>query len=163
MTYGAFQTAVTRLEKRTSGVLMDGLNADTDNKIVETAAGVIPGVVVSRGTDPDSQIVLGVSTVVLGIVVRTGDANGALGSEVTNTPVYAQYEVANVLRRGYIWAYTTGVAFAGSEAISVVDATGVLKLGAAGVGETDLTNIVLETTMAAAGVALFRIKDEFGI
>lgn len=161
MTYGAFQTSVARSDLVVNGLLVDPTKADTENFIVETAAGLTPGVVVSRGTLAN-QVVLGVGTEVLGIVVRSGENFGAVGSEVTNTPVYPQNTVVQILRDGEIYADVTGTGSAGSTAVNATDATGAIDLGAAAAGQTNLLGVKLESTMAAAGVARLRIgRNDF--
>lgn len=163
MTNGAFQTTVSRIPAAVDGLLVDPTKADTESFLVETAAGLTPGKIVSRGT-LENQVVLGVSTEVLGIVVRSGENYGADGSEVTNTVLYPQYSVVEVLRSGEIWAAVTGTGSAGATTINATDATGAIDLGAATTGETALTGIKLETTMAAAGLAKLRIdRNDFGV
>jgi hypothetical protein len=162
MTLGAFQSAVARAAEAVSGQVVDQHKADIETFILESTS-VSPGVVVSRGT-AENQAVVGVSTEVLGIVVRTGDNAGADGSESTNTPVYAQYDTIAVLRAGEIWATVTGTGSAGATTINANDTTGAIDLGAADTGETALTGIKLETTMAAAGVARLRLdRNAFGV
>ena len=168
MAYGAFQTSVARMATMAVGAVLEPQSAFIDDKkVVETTAGIGVGVLVSRGTNPQTQVVVGVSTVPLGITCRSGDVSGAVGSEVTNLPVYKVTEACPVLRSGQMPVYLaagTGSGSAGSTALSVTDATGVLQLGAASqAGESDVTGVTLETTMTGAGIALVTVDaDSFG-
>lgn len=163
MTNGAFQTTVTRIPVAVNGLLVDPTKADTESFLVETAAGLTPGKIVSRGT-LENQVVLGVDSEVLGIVVRSGENYGADGSEDANTVLYPQYSTVEVLRSGEIWADVTGTGSAGAVVINANDTTGVIDLGVASTGETALTGAKLETTMAAAGLAKLRIdRNDFGV
>lgn len=163
MAYGAFQTSVARMDEMAVGAVLEPQSAFIDDKkAVQTSTGIGVGVIVSRGTDPQRQVVVGVSTSPLGISCRAGNVAGALGSEATNTPVYAQYEICPVLRSGQMPVYlASGSASAGSTTFSVTDSSGVLKLGAAtAAGQSNVTGLTLETTMTAAGIALVTIDAD---
>lgn len=163
MAYGAFQTAVSRSDRVVNGLVIDPTKAEIENFIIESVGGVTPGKVVSRGTG-DKGVVVGVGTEVIGVVVRVGDNNGALGSEVDNEPVYAQYETIGVLRSGEMYVDLTGTGAAGATVLNADNTTGAIDIGAAEAGQTALTGIKLETTMAAAGVGWIRLdRNAFGI
>ena len=139
-------------------VAVDGLivaGNDVETMIVETAAGIAPGKVVSRGTG-DHGCVIGGDGTGVGVVGRDLSKEGAV---TTNELTYAQYDDCPVVRDGYVWAPVSDIASRGS-VLNYVDATGVIGAGAAGGGETDLTGWTLETDVASGGdLGLIRVKN----
>jgi hypothetical protein len=128
------------------GMLADLADKDVVSRSVETAAGVEFGRVVSFGTDPEKQVVLGGDATGIGVAVRSADHENAIGSDNVK---YARYETAAILRKGYVWCKFSNTGSAGN-AICYTDADGVLKSGAASTGETDLVG-TLETDVATIG------------
>lgn len=127
------------------GMLADLADKDVISRSVETAAGIEFGRVVSFGTDPEKQCVLGGDATGIGVAVRSGDYENAIASE---TVAYAQYETASIMRKGYIWCKFSNTGSAG-DAVCYTDADGIMKSGAAAAGETDIA-ATLETDVAAA-------------
>lgn len=121
---------------------------------VETAAGIGFGLAVSRGTDPDTQAVIG-GAAFIGVTVRELNREGAAN---TGAIEYAEKETAGVLRDGYIWA-TCPTGCVPGDSVNYNDTTGVLDSGAAGAGETDIAGATWETTAAAGQLAVVRIKS----
>ncbi len=122
------------------------------SRSVETIAGIGFGVAVSRGTDADSQIVVG-GAAFLGIAIRSLEHEGVANSGDIK---WDQNETAGVLRNGYIWAVCPSGCVPGN-AVNYVRATGVLDSGAAVAGETSLDGATWETTAAAGELAVIRI------
>lgn len=161
MTNGAFQTSYAPQGVANSPGSVENPNlADIQSrKAVETAAGIVPGVVVSRGTDKENQVAVGAADI-YGITVRgnvVGDATA------DNNGLYRQYEPAGVIRSGYVWANVTatGAVAAGSRALFADDATGAIHAGTASTGQTNLAGVSLETSIAGAGTVacLLKIDD----
>lgn len=129
---------------------------DILSRSVETAAGVGFGVVVSRGTDKDTQCVLGGTTGFLGVTVRSLDREG---DDAAGSIDYDQYDTAAILRDGYIWV-TCPTGCVPGDAVNFVEATGVLDSGApVGVGETGLDDCYWDSTAAAGELAVLRVKN----
>lgn len=123
---------------------------------VETVAGIAFGVVVSRGSDPDRQCLLGGTASILGVTVRSLDREGAINSGDIE---YAETETAAIMREGYIWAVCPTGCVPG-DAVNFVEATGVLDSGApAGVTETGLDDCFWDSTAAAGELAVLRVKN----
>lgn len=120
-----------------------------DTYLVETAAGIAPGVVVSQGT-ADDQCVIG-GTNPLGIVLRNLDTENTS----SDTILYALTEAVSVLVVGECEVYVATTGTKGDPIFST-DATGVISAGVASTGETQLGGELL-TTLAAAGYAKIRI------
>jgi len=114
--------------------------------------GVIPyGSTVSRGT-ADDQVTKG-GTAIIGVAARTAVAEG----NSTYDAEYEQYSAVNVVRDGYVYL-TISENGADGGALNSVDATGVIGVGAATTGETDLTGWTLEEDVTAGNVALVRVR-----
>lgn len=129
---------------------------DIISRSVETAAGIGFGVVVSRGTDKDNQCILGGTTGILGVTVRSLDQEGVVN---TGAIKYDQYETAAIMREGYIWAVCPTGCNPG-DAVNFVEATGVLDSGApSGTGETGLNDCYWDSVAAAGAIALLRVKN----
>lgn len=112
------------------------------------------GRVVSRGTDPDNQVVPGNGvTTVMGLSVRD------LAREVDNNgdSLYVDESVAAVMKKGYMWV-TVLDAGAPDDALYFVNATGEIGVGAPGAGQTALTGVNLETTVGAGELAIVRVN-----
>lgn len=121
-----------------------------DTYLVETAAGVAPGKVVGQGT-ADDQCVIGGDAIGLGIVVRNLDVE----NNTSDAIVYAQKTPVGVLVEGECVVYVSEAGAKGA-ALNYVDATGVIGVGTAEAGETDLKAELMET-LAAAGNARIRL------
>lgn len=110
------------------------------------------GLVVVRGTS-DTQVKLN-GTVQFGVSVRD------IHRENTSTPatLYQDEDVAAIMKRGYIWATIADAGVPGN-ALNFVNATGVIGVGTAVAGETDLTGWTLETTVGAGELGLIRVAE----
>lgn len=129
--------------------------SDIISGAVEGASGIGFGVAVSRGTDPEKQIVAGGDDTFIGVTIRD------LGREgVANTGAikYSETETAGVMRDGYLWVVCPSGCNPGDQA-NYVDATGVIDSGAAAAGETDIVGATFETVAAAGELAVLRIKS----
>ena len=158
-----FQNSISSPDVASPGLVVQEALAEIDSTMaVEDATAIGLGVVVSRGTDKDAQVTLGGSTLadVFGITCRVANAVGALGSESTNLPTYAQYTNVPVIRKGYVWVYCTGTGNAGSRNINYNATTGAIDLGTAGGGEIQLHGVELCNTISSSGsYALLRLID----
>lgn len=126
---------------------------DIDSRAVETAAGADFGIAVSRGTDLEKQCVIG-GTAFIGITVRSVDREG-LGD---GTVKYAQTETAGIMRKGYIYVTLAAGGNPGA-ALKYDNTTGVIDVGAAGAGETQLDGAELETVTAAGALGVVRLTS----
>ena len=122
--------------------------------LVETAAGIGPGLVVSRGT-ADNQVTLGGDATGIGITVRSI----AKETESDGSVLFAQKEAVGVNRNGTMWVTLAGTGSPGA-AIYYIDATGALGIGTAAAGQTQIPNAELETTVASTGT-LGKIRFNF--
>lgn len=139
-----------------AGQIVNLAPRDVISRDVETVAGVGFGVVVSRGTDKDRQAILGGTTGILGITVRSLDREGVIN---TGAIKYSENETAAIMRDGYIWAICPTGCVPG-DAVNFVEATGVLDSGApAGTGETGLDDCFWDSTAAAGALAILRVKN----
>lgn len=127
---------------------------DIDSMSVETAAGIAFGVAVSRGTDPDRQIVLGGDAAFYGITIRSLEREG---DDAAGAISYSEKETAGVMRKGYIWVVCPTGCVPG-DSVKYNDTTGVIDAGVAGAGETQLNNASFETTAAAGGLAVLKLE-----
>jgi len=114
------------------------------------------GIAVSRGSDPDTQVVPGGATGFMGISVRALDQEGVAN---TGAIQYDDEETVAVMRSGYIWAVCPTGCVPG-DVVNYVDATGVLDSGAAVAGETSLDNAQWETTTAAGEIGLISLTSQ---
>ena len=164
MTYGAFQSTIADPSVGTPGLLVEEALAEIESSLaVEPAAGIGMGLVVSRGTNPEKQVVLGgdASPDILGISCRIADQAGQVGSEATNLLVRAYQTPCPVVRKGKVWVPCTGTGVAGSRQIAYNDTTGAIVLGAAGAGETQLNpkNVeLLNTVTSGELLCLLRVN-----
>jgi hypothetical protein len=148
------QTTYTRLtDARMHGSLSD-LN---ENEIQSAAAEVaIPvGVAVTRGTDPENQVILAADADFLGIAIRDLSREGVINTGLLD---YKIGEMVSVLRSGRI-NLTCATGCTAGDAANYNDTTGVIDSGAAGAGETDIGGAVWETTTAAGEVGVLRLPD----
>lgn len=125
-----------------------------DSRSVETAAGIEFGRAVSRGTDLENQCVVG-GTDFLGITVRSLDREGQAN---TGEVIYSQYETAAIMRFGYIWVNLPAGGSPG-DAVKYNNTTGVIDIGTAGAGETQLDGASLETEVAAGALGVIRLQN----
>jgi hypothetical protein len=137
------------------GQLADMYPNEIVSRRVETAAGIAPGRVVSRGTN-DNQITVGGDATGFGITVRDLANEGAVS---TNNLLYAQYDVCPVIRKGYCYVDLQNTGTKGAT-LFYNDTTGLISAGTAGAGETQMDGCTLEETKAAAGIALIRVALE---
>lgn len=159
-----FQNSIAAPDVAATGVLVEEALAEIESSLaVETAAGIGLGVVVSRGTNPEKQVVIGgdASPDILGITCRIADQAGAVGSESTNLIVRAYQTPCPVVRNGKVWVTCSGTGVAGSRQIAYNDTTGAIVLGAAGAGETQLdpnTVELLNTVTSGETLCLLRVN-----
>lgn len=129
---------------------------DIISRLVEGAAGIGFGVVVSRGTDKDTQALIGGTTGILGITVRALDRES---DDAAGAIEYAETESAAIIRDGYIWAVCPTGCVPG-DAVNYTEATGVLDSGApVGVGETGLDDCYWDSTASAGELAVLRVSN----
>jgi len=127
--------------------------SDIVSKRVETSAGIAPGRVVSPGT-ADDQVVIGGDATGIGVTIRDLSKRGAAS---TNELTYAQYEVAGVMKKGYLYVNIPTASAMGT-GLFYNDTTGVIDAGTASTGETQLTGCTLEeTTTAENTIAKIRL------
>ena len=147
------QTAYSNIAAAVHGQLY-GIGAkDIVSKVVEAAAGIGFGIAVSRGTNPDDQIIPGGDATFIGITVRDLAREGAQGTGVV---AFADEVIAPVIRKGYIMLECPTGCVPGDVA-NYVDATGVIDSGVAIAGETDIVGATWESTASAGGIALLRL------
>ena len=142
-----------RQGKAYAGLIYAQAPHDIVSRAVETAAGIGFGVAVTRGTDPDKQIVLAASADFLGIAIRSLEKEGGTAGDIQ----WNVKETAGIMRSGYIWAVCPTGCVPGS-AVNYADGTGVLDSGAAGASETQLNGATWETTASAGELAVVRIQ-----
>lgn len=139
-----------------AGMLVAVHNHDIVSRSLETVAGSAFGIVVSRGTDKDSQAVIGGTTGVLGITIRALDREGAANTGLIQ---YNEKETLAILRDGYIHAVCPTGCNPG-DPVNYVEATGVLDSGApSGTGETALDDCFWDSTASAGELAVLRVKN----
>jgi len=138
------------------GLVFAQFVSDIISRSIETAAGAGFGIVVSRGTNADAQAVIGGTTGILGVTIRSLDREGAAN---TGAISYAEKETAGIMREGYIWVTCPSGCVPG-DAVNFVEATGVLDSGApSGTGETGLDDCFWDSTAAAGELAVLRVKN----
>jgi hypothetical protein len=142
-----------RQGKAYAGLIYAQAPHDIVSRAVETAAGIGFGVAVTRGTDPDKQIVLAASADFLGIAIRSLEKEGGTAGDIQ----WNVKETAGIMRSGYIWAVCPTGCVPGN-AVNYADGTGVLDSGAAGVGETSLDGATWETTASAGELGVVRLS-----
>lgn len=136
-----------------AGLLYNLSIKDIVSRAVETAAGIGFGVAVSRGTDPDKQVIVGGNDFT-GITVRSLEREGAANTGVVK---YSETETAAILREGYIWV-TCPAGCVPGDAAFYDDTTGVIDAGTAGAGETQMDGAFFDSTAAAGQLAVLRLK-----
>jgi hypothetical protein len=142
-----------RLGKAYAGLIYAKAPHDIVSRAVETAAGIGFGVAVTRGTDPDKQVVLATSANFLGITVRSLEKEGGDAGAIR----WNVKETAGIMRAGYIWAVCPTGCVPGN-AVNYADGTGILDSGAAGASETQLDGATWETTASAGELAVIRLN-----
>ncbi len=143
------QTSYTRLQ----AVGYHGALADLNPReiVAHPAVAAVPfGSIVSRS---GAGVAKG-GTTPIGVALRdlTRQANTAGSSDVE----YDDEEAVNIARKGYVYLTIAAGGSAGDALLSN-DTTGVIDVGTAGAGETQL-NATLEEAAAAGAVALCRIQ-----
>ena len=156
------QTSYQRLQNVAyEGQIYDLAPRDVVTGIVE-GNNVVPGRVVSRGTE-DQKVILGGSAF-LGISVRALDLEGSANTAVLE---YSEGDTPAIMRSGYIWMVCLSGCTPGNAAFyipqSVADGTG----GVIGSGQVDagppadggiaIAGATWETTTAAGEIGLLRI------
>jgi hypothetical protein len=136
------------IAKAVAGLLYAQAPHDVISRSIETAAGAAFGLAVSRGTDADSQAVIG-GTAFLGVTLRTLDLEGAAN---TGAISYAVTETAAIISNGYVWVVCPTGCVPG-DAVNYVDS------GAAAAGEQALNDAEWVTTAAAGGLAVLRLNS----
>ena len=142
-----------RQGKAYAGLIFAKAPHDIVSRAVETAAGIGFGVAVTRGTDPDKQVVPAASADFLGITIRSLEKEGGTAGAIQ----WNAKETAGVMRSGYIWAVCPTGCVPG-DAVNYADGTGVLDSGAAGAGSTSLDGASWETTAVAGELAVVRLS-----
>ncbi len=139
-----------------AGLIFAQAPKDVISRDVETAAGIPFAVVVSRGTDKDRQCLLGGTTGILGITVRSLDREA---DDAAGAIEYAENETAAIMREGCIWAVCPTGCVPG-DAVNFVEATGVLDSGApADTTETALDDCYWDSTAAAGALGIIRVNN----
>ena len=153
------QTTVnSRIAKASPGLIADG---NMGNKIISIACepATIPfGVVVQRGTNPETQAVLGSDadlTNILGIAVR--ELAREAGSVGATTVGYSATEAMAIMQEGYIYAQCVAGCTAGDN-VKFVNTTGALSAGAATAGETVIVGARWMETVPALGIAKLNLN-----
>jgi hypothetical protein len=137
-----------------AGLVYAQAPSDIISRSVETVAGIPFGVVVSRGTDADTQALLGGALVdFLGITIRSLDREGAAN---TGDVQYSETETAGIMRYGYVWALCPTGCVPG-DTVNYTIATGVLDSGTAAGGEAQVAGAQWDTTSAAGELGVIRI------
>ncbi len=118
----------------------------------KSAQGAIPyGYGVKRGTDPVTQATVGGGTEFLGFAQHTLAKEAAYADSSISI---ADMEEFQVIREGLVWLAPSNTVTAG-DGVVVVDATGAIKGGTAGAGETQIIGANFETsTIVGGNVAL---------
>lgn len=145
------------LVKGYPGLIYAQAPSDIVSRAVETVAGIPFGVAVSRGTDKETQCVIG-GTDFLGIAIRSLDKEGAAN---TGAIQWNETEAAGILRYGYIWVISTFTSAVG-QGVIYNNTTGAIRsdgTGPAGAGETLLDGATFETSSSAASLSLIRIDS----
>lgn len=160
----AFQTSIIDPYGGSPGLVIQEVLAFIESSLAVESAPIGMGVVVSRGADQQRQVVAGGDyfTGVLGISCRVADQAGAAGSEATNLVVRLQNSPCPAIRTGYVWARCTGSGNAGSRNISFNNTTGVIVLGTAAPGETQLDPASVELILSVGlgeEMCLLKLSD----
>ncbi len=140
------------------GLAYPGMIADVQmanvivSKSLETAT-IYPGVVVSRGTDKDRQVVVGGSSPI-GVVVRSLDTE----NNSSDLLQYVATETVGVMQAGVIWANVAGTGNPG-DAIKYNTTTGVIGVGAVGGGEQLLNGRLDSVQTVSAALARIVLID----
>jgi hypothetical protein len=137
--------------KAYAGQLADGFNPKYVKSLIAEGA-VIYGRTVSQGTADDQAVQAG--TPPIGIAIRDLNNENNIGSVSTQ---YDDEQVMAVLEEGYVYIALANTGAKGA-AIFSTDATGIISVGTAGAGQTQLTGSFLDETIAAAGVARIFLK-----
>lgn len=135
-----------------AGLVFANAPSDIVSRLVETAAGIEFGVATSRGTDLERQIVVG-GTNFSGITVRALDREGAANTAAIR---YNETESAALMRFGYIWIVIPAGGNPG-DAVFYDDTTGIIDVGTAGAGETQLDGAQLDTITVAGELGVVRL------
>ena len=137
-------------DARFHGSLADLNNNEIDSLKAEGGA-IGFGVIVSSGTDDDQGVIGVVAGKIKGITIRDLNREGALSTAAIG---YAETDPMSILRTGRI-SLTIPTGGNKDDQLLVNDTTGIIDVGTAGAGETQL-NAFLEETVAAGVVGLVR-------
>lgn len=155
------QTSVSlSIQNATPGLIAD---IHAGNQIISAAAETAPpavigfGLVVSRGSDPDNQAVIGGdATGILGVTVRSvGKEAASIGA---TSLVYENTEAMAIMQSGYIMVTAASGASPG-DPVKFDNATGVIDSGAPAAGETTITNAEWMETVEAGAIGKIRIDS----
>ena len=123
-------------------------HGDEGFSVAKAAQGAVPyGYGVKRGTDPVTQATVGGGTGFLGFAQHTLAKEAAYAD---STISIADLEEFQILREGFIWLAPSNTVTAG-DGVIVVDATGAIKGGTAGAGETQIIGANFETSTTVGG------------
>ena len=138
--------------KRIHGSLSDLQNSEVDTYAAEGGE-IGLGVVVSKGTDPEQQAVLG-GVAPVGITLRDLTREG---KPVTAVLTYDETEEMSVLKAGRV-NITLPAGGNPGDALKYNTTTGVIDVGAPGAGEAVLAGAQIRTVTVAGGVAEIRYE-----
>lgn len=127
------------------------LNPREINGTLPAVSAVPFGTIVSRSGSGVAKGGTGKVGVALRDLTRQANTPGSTDIE------YDIGELVNILRSGYVYLTLAAGGSAGA-ALKSNDTTGVIDVGTAGAGETQLTGCTLEETVAAGVIGLCRIK-----
>ena len=113
------------------------------SRVLESAT-IYPGLIVSRGTDKERQVVVG-GAAAIGAVVRSLDAENNAANELQ----YAAKDTLGIMVAGVIWVELANTGSPG-DAICYATATGIVSAGAPGGGQVAL-NGRLDSEVTANG------------
>ena len=140
----------TNMAKAYKGLVADvQYDNHIESKLVQTAA-IVPGVVVSRGTDKEKQVVTG-GILPIGVSVR----DLAHENNASDALEYAVGDAIGVMTSGSLWVTIANTGNPG-DPICYNTTTGAISAGEAGTGQLQL-NGTLETVVSSGG-DLGRIK-----
>jgi hypothetical protein len=117
------------------------------------------GLGVKRGTEPDTQAIVGGGAGFLGIAVHSLAPEAAYADATINIEDTETFEVLR--GGGIIWVSPTNAVAAGDKVV-VVDSTGALKGGTAGAGQTQLDG-QFESSASNNGLAKVNLNSNVAI
>lgn len=141
----------------TMGKALPGMSADADfhadTRIVETSAGIGPGLAVSQGTsDKEAKIGAAAAAGFVGVSMRDISVENA-----TSADVIPRYSNIAVLTEGDIWVTVGGDVVAGGD-VTFAAATGVLSSAAASGSQFAVAGARWMTSASSGGLAILRLS-----